>query len=223
MFSNMKNFPFLKTGYGKAISLALVLIFFGSVALDHVSKRDAEKELLLWADKTQVKVYRSKTVPVWSIGDAFPEAGKTPFYFNLQWQYHRNTGAAFSMLADTNDSFRIPFFYGITLLAVLFILYYLKTLPANHNLTRLGLVLILSGAIGNFLDRITLGYVIDFIDVDWNLFGWVHDFAVFNVADVAINLGIVCYVLEVILAKKPEFLDGQAMTKEALKEQAAQD
>ena len=62
--------------------------------------------------------------------------------------------------------------------------------------------------------------MIDFIDVDWNLFGWVHDFAVFNVADVAINLGIVCYVLEVILAKKPEFLDGQAMTKEALKEQA---
>ena len=54
-------------------------------------------------------------------------------------------------------------------------------------------------------------------------FGWVHDFAVFNVADVAINLGIVCYVLEVILAKKPEYLEGQAMTKEALKEQAVQD
>ena len=39
------------------------------------------KNLLLWADKNQVKVYRSKTVPVWSVGDAFPEAGKTPFYF----------------------------------------------------------------------------------------------------------------------------------------------
>ena len=220
MFSNMKNFPFLKTGYGKAISLALVLVFFGSVALDHVSKRDAEKSLLLWADKNQVKVYRSKTYPVWSVGEAFPEVGKTALYFNLQFQYHRNTGAAFSMLADTNDSFRIPFFYGITFLAALFILYYLKTLPANHNLTRLGLVLILSGAIGNFLDRITLGYVIDFIDVDWNLFGWVHDFAVFNVADIAINLGIICYVLEVILGKKPEYFEDQAMTKEALKELA---
>ena len=106
--------------------MALILVFFGSVALDHVSKRDAEKELLLWADKLKLKFIDQKQYLVWSIGDAFPEAGKTPFYFNLQWQYHRNTGAAFSMLADTNDSFRIRFSgHGITLLAVLFILYYL--------------------------------------------------------------------------------------------------
>ena len=50
----------------------------------------------------------------------------------------------------------VPFFYFVTLLAVVFVAYYLKTLPLNFHITRLGLVLILSGAIGNFLDRVFL-------------------------------------------------------------------
>ena len=107
------------------------------------------------------------------------------------------------MLADLDDELRVPFFYGVTILAVIFVAYYLKTLPLNFHITRLGLVLILSGAIGNFLDRVTLGYVIDFLDVDWNIMGMKHDFAVFNIADVAINLGIICFIVESLLRRKP--------------------
>ena len=63
--------------------------------------------------------------------------------------------------------------------------------------------MILSGALGNFIDRVLLGYVIDFVDVDWVLYTWHHDFAVFNVADIAINIGIIAFLLESLLPKKP--------------------
>ena len=65
-------------------------------------------------------------------------------------------------------------------------------------MTRFGLIMILSGAIGNFIDRLRWGYVVDFIDVEWRVLGWQHDFAIFNVADVAINIGVICYILDIM-------------------------
>lgn len=198
---------FLKTVRGKQIAAALVLIFLSTIAIDQVTKRHAQNSLMTWQHETNLDMFKSRTVPVASMGR--PEAPYTEnaFFVRLNFQYERNRGAAFSMLSNLPDNIRVPFFYLVTLICVVYISFYLRTLPINFHLTRFGLIMILAGAIGNFIDRIIQGYVIDFISVGWNILGWRHDFAVFNVADIAINVGIIAFILEMILRRKPLIAD----------------
>ena len=199
------SFPFLKTKRGLQIFLALATVFLATLALDQITKRHAHDVLMTYEDPENVDLYRSNSFFVGHFGNERVEEGEIPFFVQLKFQYHRNRGAAFSMLANMPDKYRIPFFYAVTLFSVIYIGYYLRILPLNYHLTRFGLVMIMSGAIGNFIDRFIQGYVIDFVDVSWNIFGWRHDFAVFNVADIAINVGIIAFLLEMILKRKPVY------------------
>jgi signal peptidase II len=104
--------------------------------------------------------------------------------------YIRNRGAAFGILSD--NALRLPFFMAVSLIAILGILWYLRQLRAEQTLSLLALSLILSGAIGNLIDRIRLGEVIDFIDVHW----YDHHWPAFNVADSAICVGVGLLLLE---------------------------
>lgn len=201
------SFPFLKTLRGKQIALSLVILFIGTLAIDQVSKRHAHQTLLTREDATNLDLFESTYHEVGSIGQLSPGEGEVPFFVRLKFHYQRNRGAAFSMLSNLDDAIRIPFFYAVTIFSVIFIASYLRTLPINYHLTRFGLVMIMAGAIGNFIDRLIQGYVIDFVDVSWNLFGWRHDFAVFNVADIAINIGLVAFVIELLLRRKPAYAD----------------
>ncbi|TFF25457.1 signal peptidase II [Jiella endophytica] len=109
--------------------------------------------------------------------------------------YHaRNTGIAFSMFAGLGD-------IGLSLLAaaVLAVVLYLwwKT-PAERRLTHFGLAVIVGGAIGNLIDRVRLGYVVDYVYFHTPAF----DFAVFNLADACITVGAIIILLdEFILAR----------------------
>lgn len=103
--------------------------------------------------------------------------------------YVRNKGAAFGILSDT--AWRIPFFIGIGLLAIVIILVFYHKTELNHRFTRYGLALILPGAVGNLIDRIRMGEVIDFLDVHWYQYHW----PAFNVADSAITVGVGCLLL----------------------------
>lgn len=105
-----------------------------------------------------------------------------PNFFHIT--YLRNKGAAFGVLADS--AFRIPFFIAVSLLAVAMILWYFRQLPQDQVGQQLGLSLILGGALGNLIDRIRLGEVIDFLDVHW----YRHHWPAFNVADSAICVGV---------------------------------
>ncbi|MDQ3230622.1 MAG: signal peptidase II [Pseudobdellovibrionaceae bacterium] len=198
---------FMKTIRGKQIAAALVLVFLSTIALDQVSKRHAQASLMTWSHPTNLDMHKSRVYPVASVGN--PEAPRetNAFFIQLNFQYERNRGAAFSMLSNLPDSIRVPFFYLVTLICVIYISIYLRTLPINFHLTRFGLVMILAGAIGNFIDRLIQGYVIDFVSVGWNIMGWRHDFAVFNVADIAINIGIIAFILEIVLRRKPLMAD----------------
>jgi signal peptidase II len=78
---------------------------------------------------------------------------------------------------------------------------YALTLPASQRIARLGLALILGGAVGNLIDRATMGYVVDFVDVYWR---GVHFWA-FNVADSAITVGVALMLLDVLgVGRVPE-------------------
>jgi signal peptidase II len=98
--------------------------------------------------------------------------------------YVRNKGAAFGFLANT--SYRIPFFIFISVVAVFVILFAYRKLRGDQKLAQVSLALILSGAVGNLIDRIRLGEVIDFLDVYWKSYHW----PAFNVADSAICVGV---------------------------------
>ena len=108
------------------------------------------------------------------------------FYFT----YSHNYGAAWGMLQG-----KLTFFYGISFLAAIGIVYSFIESKPYQKLTRFGLVVFFSGMIGNLIDRVTLGYVRDFID--FIIFG--YDFPIFNIADIAVCLGVGFIVLDIII------------------------
>lgn len=114
------------------------------------------------------------------------------------WRYVENPGAAWGLLADAPASIRLPFFYGISLAAIVFILVYFRRLAPDQRLLAVALSLVLGGAIGNFIDRLHLTYVIDFID--WYI-GQSH-WPTFNIADAGISVGVALLILDMVLHRE---------------------
>ncbi|CAM5787192.1 MULTISPECIES: signal peptidase II [Brevibacillus] len=104
---------------------------------------------------------------------------------------HRNTGAAFGILANQRMLFVV-----ITIAVVVGILISLIRIGKSQPRVSLALSMVLGGAIGNFIDRVTTGKVVDFVDVT------VINFPIFNVADMAITIGVGLLLLDVLLDSK---------------------
>ena len=113
-------------------------------------------------------------------------------FFNIVRAH--NTGAAFSFLAGAGGWQRW-LFTGIGVVATLFILYMLRS-HAGQKLFSFALACILGGAIGNVVDRVLHGYVVDFLQFHWSS-RWY--FPAFNVADTAITVGAACLILDELL------------------------
>jgi signal peptidase II len=175
----------------------LTIMVLGSIGLDQATKVHAQDKLMVWSDETDPGLYRGQRYPLWAAGSPFQSDGN--FYLSFSTNYVRNLGAAWGALSNLPDGVRIPFFYLVTIGAVIIIGLYLKATPLHHRLAIFALALILSGAIGNFIDRLRLGYVIDWIDVRWNLFGWKYDFPNFNVADSAISVGVAFLMIDMLI------------------------
>lgn len=126
--------------------------------------------------------------------------------------HRQNLGAAWSFLANAGGWQR--WFLAILALSVSgYITYWLWTLRHQRStVLSIGLALVLGGALGNVIDRILLGYVIDFIAID--LFGW--EFPAFNVADSAISVGAGCLIIDALFLSKL----GEASTPEDIEEDA---
>ncbi len=112
----------------------------------------------------------------------------------LDFSYVRNTGAAFGLLNAVDIPFKRALMTAIGLFALIAISVYASRVPPDQPLARLGLASIIGGAIGNLIDRIVSGYVVDFVDVYWG--NW--HFWAFNVADAAITVGACCLILDMV-------------------------
>jgi len=112
-------------------------------------------------------------------------------FFNIVRAH--NTGAAFSFLHDASGWQRW-FFTAVGAAAAVFILWLLRS-HAGQKLFSFALALILGGAVGNVVDRLMHGYVVDFVQVHWR--GWF--FPAFNIADSAITVGAACLILDELL------------------------
>ncbi|MFI8482559.1 signal peptidase II [Pseudomonas sp. NPDC078700] len=121
-----------------------------------------------------------------------------PDYFS--WTLAYNKGAAFSFLA-AESGWQRWFFAAIAIAVSVVLVVWLKRLKADETLLAVALSLVLGGAIGNLVDRIVLGHVVDFILVHWQN-QW--RFPAFNLADSAITLGAILLGLDMFKSKKPE-------------------
>ena len=117
-------------------------------------------------------------------------------FFDLTLAY--NTGAAFSFLADAGGWQRWFFTLLSSLIAVLLVVW-LKRLPAGDRLNAAALALIIGGAVGNLIDRLAHGHVIDFLLLYYRQWYW----PAFNVADSAISIGVVL-MLAVMFTSAPQ-------------------
>jgi signal peptidase II len=118
----------------------------------------------------------------------FHQAVNVMPYFD--WYLTYNRGAAFSFLADAGGWQRW-FFTITTILISTVIFFWIKKLEPNERLTATALSLILGGAIGNVIDRIYLGYVVDYVQIWLGNYPW----PAFNIADAAISIGAVILIL----------------------------
>jgi signal peptidase II len=149
-----------------------IILFLLILALDQITK--------LYI-KTHFFLYESKTVI-----DGF---------FNIT--YVLNPGAAFGFLAGLPASYRKVFFVIVTLIAIIIILRLLIK-ESNFKLRLISYTMILSGAVGNFIDRLYIGKVIDFLDFYIKNYHW----PAFNVADSAISVGIFLLIVDILFVNK---------------------
>lgn len=176
-------------------------VFFGSVAatvllLDVVSKAWAELEL----SRRSLK-----------------EGALVIFQDHLSLTLAYNRGGAWGLLQDASEAVRKPFFFGVSIAAIFFIVSLYSRIASNQKALRWGLPLVLGGALGNLADRVVRGSVVDFIDYRA---GWVESmnrtiahlvkgwnitshWPTFNVADISICVGVGLMVVDMITARRP--------------------
>jgi signal peptidase II len=186
------------------LALGYFSLFVANVLFDQSTKWHAEKSFLTSSDQHEVRGYRatSQNVLNWGVSPAVVHAQKlareleTSQWADIRFTYVRNPGAAWGSFSKMPASVRLPFFYFVTLFATAVVVAIFWMSHPGNRLLRSGLVLVLAGAAGNFIDRAILNYVIDWIQIHWKILGWEFSFPVFNWADAVITIGFVLWIVE---------------------------
>jgi signal peptidase II len=152
-----------------------------------------EKSGLRWLWITVLLVILDQATKYWTVQtlDLY-ESYEILSFFNFT--YARNYGAAFSFLGDASG-WQKYLFTTIAFAISAFLLYSLKKNSVNKRWENIAFSLVLSGAIGNVMDRLMFGYVVDFLDFDLGFYRW----PTFNVADIAIFIGAAMIILASII------------------------
>ena len=124
------------------------------------------------------------------------------------WKNHitlilaKNRGGAWGLLQSTKEDVRRPFFLLVSVAAIAFIMTLYRRLQPRQHALKWGLPLVLGGALGNVFDRIRYGHVIDFIDFHLVYKGIEHHWPTFNVADIAICVGVGLMAIDMFTSKR---------------------
>ncbi len=116
----------------------------------------------------------------------------------LDFTYVQNTGAAFGLLNSADVPFKPAIMTVVALTALIAISTYAMKTSSQDPVGQIGLALVMGGAVGNLIDRVTTGYVVDFVDAYWG--DW--HFWAFNVADAAITVGACLLILDMLLVDR---------------------
>jgi signal peptidase II len=160
-----------------------------------------------------ISVVLDQASKVWAVGalslkpegalpaDAYDIVTRVMVISESWWNFKLagNKGAAWGLFRNLPESMRVPFFVLISLVAVgVIVTLYRKA--HGQRLLQWALTLILGGAIGNLIDRVRIGYVVDFIDWHYGVKHW----PTFNVADIGITVGVVLLLLDMLQQRKAE-------------------
>lgn len=110
----------------------------------------------------------------------------------LSLQHVRNSGAVFGFLSGAEIPGKGYLFALMSAAALTLLTYYARTIPPGERLPRFALSLVIGGAIGNLIDRVRFGYVVDFVKMYWGSHVWPN----YNIADSAISIGLVLLVID---------------------------
>lgn len=105
-----------------------------------------------------------------------------------------NTGMAYGLLNGIDFPFKTALIACVQTTALIGLAFYAAALAPRQRLTRVGLSFVIGGAVGNLIDRLTSGYVLDFFDFYWG--GW--HFWAFNIADASITIGVALMILDLL-------------------------
>jgi signal peptidase II len=112
----------------------------------------------------------------------------------------RNRGAAFGIMSGMADPYRMIVFSLISISAVLLLIYIYRSRPAGNRLIPCAIGLVAGGAVGNWIDRIRFGFVIDFIDWHAGTYHW----PTFNIADSCITVGVTLLLIQMLLEDRKQ-------------------
>ncbi|HEY4122468.1 MAG TPA: signal peptidase II [Byssovorax sp.] len=166
----------------------LVIVAGISVALDLGTKLWA-KETLAGADRHARLAKRFHVIPD-----------------HMDFIFAQNPGGAWSFLRSLPDSLRRPFFLVVSAAAIVFIITIYRRIRPEQWAMRWGLPLALGGALGNLVDRIRYGWVVDFVDVFVKHGDSEHHWPTFNVADIAIVFGVLLMAFEMLRPRRSQLL-----------------
>lgn len=186
------------------------LVLLGSVVVAILAADQLTKFRTL---DTLSRAFEGASSPLSVFVGAAPEPGYDGYHFRptepvvlsesfLRLRYAENPGAAFGLFRNVPDRWRGPLFHLVTLGAVALCLFHLRKLTgaANERWARWGFPLVLGGALGNYLDRLARGFVIDFIEAHWFEKAY---WPAFNLADSAIVVGVGLLLVDSFV-RKPE-------------------
>ncbi|MBI2974153.1 MAG: signal peptidase II [Deltaproteobacteria bacterium] len=126
-----------------------------------------------------------------------------PDFFDIV--HYANSGAAFGMFSGVNSSWRAPFFYAVSALALIAIIFYIVKMSDSERIMAAALSFVVGGILGNGMDRIRFGAVTDFLSfhiADKKLFGYDLVWPAFNVADSAITIAMFLIIIDSLRKKK---------------------
>lgn len=135
-----------------------------------------------------------------SLYSSIPVAGEF-----IKFTFIKNPGAAFGIMVGSRW-----LFLALSVLACGVMLYYFVNLPREEKWGRFALTLIFGGAIGNLIDRILYGEVVDFLDVGLNAYRW----PIFNIADIAVSVGVILLFIRLSATNQAEHDDPEPAEQE---------
>lgn len=154
-------------------------------------KSNSRQTFLLWLGLSSLLLILDQLTKIIAKNSLF-EGVSQPVTSFLNWTLVYNSGAAFSFLAQAGGWQRW-FFTGVGIIAALIMIWLIRK-NSHQTIFSLALSLVLSGAIGNVIDRIIYGAVVDFVDVHY--MGW--HWPAFNIADSAITIGVILLIVDEI-------------------------
>ena len=162
------------------------------------SERKGHYVRLILIEGIVILEYQISKAAIWKLIPLYHSIPIIPGCFDLT--HVHNPGGAFGFLANQSQIWRQVFFLILTSVAIITIFYFYRIIPRSHPWLGAGLALIFGGAIGNLIDRIRFGEVVDFLKFYIGKYQWPS----FNVADSAITVGVGIFIAHLVFSKMPD-------------------